>query len=75
MQSSIAKEFQKSFFQDWDLQFVGILILSIFFEATLVFILAQRPVDIYTEKEIARIQERYVNFVLKEKVKKEPLLL
>jgi TonB family protein len=68
---NIVKEFQKSFFQDWDKQFVTILFLSIFAEAVFVFIMARRPVDIYSEQEISRIQERYVNFILKEELIKE----
>ncbi len=64
-------EFQKSFFEGWDNQFIAILLLSIFIEAVVVFIMARRPVDVYSEREISRIQEQYVNFVLKEDVKKE----
>jgi TonB family protein len=71
LNTNFVKEFQKSFFQDWDKQFVTILFLSIFVEAVIIFIVASRPVDIYSEQEISRIQERYVNFVLKEELIKE----
>jgi len=68
-----AREFQKSFFEGWDKQFIAILCLSIFIEAVVVFIMTRHPVDIYSEREITRIQEQYVNFVLKEDVKKEEI--
>ena len=35
--------------------------------------MTRHPVDIYSEREISRIQEQYVNFVLKEDVKKEDI--
>jgi TonB family protein len=68
---NIAREFQKSFFQEWDKQFVTILFLSLFVEAVFVFIIASRPVDVDSEQGMSRIQERYVNFVLKEELIKE----
>ncbi len=68
-----ARKFQKSFFEGWDRQFITILLLSIFIEAIVVFIMTRHPVDVYSEREISRIQEQYVNFVLNEDVKKEEI--
>lgn len=64
-----AESFRKSMFTDWDWNFMGILFICIFIEAVIVYILAGRPVPEYSEKEIARIQERFASFVLKTEVR------
>ncbi|MBN2030139.1 AgmX/PglI C-terminal domain-containing protein [bacterium] len=66
LEQRIAREFRKSFFQDWDKQFITILFFSLLIEIVVVVYLSRRPVPEYSEKEIARIQERFANFVLGE---------
>lgn len=67
----ISMEFRKPFFRDWDRRFLIILFISLTVESLLVFLLARRPIAEYSEKEIANIQERFANFVLKAAVRKE----
>ncbi len=62
----IAREFRKSFFQDWDKEFFIILCFSLLIEIVVIIFLSSQPVPEYSEKEIARIQERFANFVLGE---------
>ena len=71
LEQQFSKEFQKSFFQDLDRRFLLILFLSLFAEALIVFVLAQRPIPEYSEREIARIQERFASFILREPVRRE----
>jgi len=66
VEESIADDFRKSFFMDWDWRFLAILFICVFIEGVVVYILAQRPVPEYSAREIARIQERFANFVLGE---------
>ncbi len=68
LEQKIAREFRKSFFHDWDKEFFIILCLSLLVEFVVVVFLSRRPVPEYSEKEIARIQERFANFVLGETV-------
>ena len=65
----VVVSFRKSMFTDWDWNFMGILFICIFIEAVVVYILAGRPVPEYSEKEIAKIQERFASFVLKTEVR------
>ena len=67
--AGVTAQFRKSVFTDWDWNFMGILFICIFIEAVVVYILAGRPVPEYSEKEIARIQERFASFVLKTEVR------
>lgn len=62
--SDVSGFFKKSPFEDLDKVFWIALAAAIFVEALIVFVMASRPADIYSEKEIARIQERFANFIL-----------
>jgi len=68
LEQRIAREFRKSFFQDWDGQFFIILGFTLLIEIVVVFFLSRQPIPEYSEKEITRIQERFANFVLGEEV-------
>ena len=65
---AVLGDFRKPFFKDWDPRFITILILSLVFETTLVVYLASRPAPEYSERDIARVQERFANFILGEAV-------
>jgi len=72
---NIAKEFQRSFFSEWDRTFVSIFFVALIFEFTIVYFLAQQPISQYSQKDIKRIQERFAKFVLKaEPVKSEDVM-
>ena len=63
----ITREFQKSFIRDWDKNFGLILLLVILVEILFVAILAWQPVSPVSEKERARIEERYVRLLMPDK--------
>ncbi|HHS14004.1 MAG TPA: TonB family protein [bacterium] len=63
--SALMREFRRPFF-NLDTRFLVILLLAIFVESVFVIIMMNRPVSEYSDKEIARIQERFANFVLRE---------
>jgi len=71
LEQRIVSEFRKPFFQDWDRRFFVILFLTLLIEAVGVVLLSRQPVEVYSEKEIARIQERFVYFILGETSRKE----
>jgi TonB family protein len=71
LDQKIAREFQKPLFQDLDKRFTGILFGSLIVETVFVILLAVRPIPEYTDKDIARIQERFANFILHETPVKE----
>jgi len=58
------KYFKKSFFQYWDKKFMLILSIAILIEAICVSILAMKPVEKYSEKEIKKIQDQFASFIL-----------
>ncbi|MFH1942484.1 MAG: AgmX/PglI C-terminal domain-containing protein [bacterium] len=62
--------FRKSLFRDWDRTFLATLFLSLFIEGVIVYIMASRPVVEFSERDIARVQERFANFVLGEPVRR-----
>ena len=64
-------DFYKPFYRGWDPKFLMILVLSLIIESVVVTILANRPVPDYSAEEIARIQERFANFVLGESVARQ----
>ncbi len=66
LNNALEKQFAKSFFENLDIRFIVILCCSLLLQAILVLYLSQKPVDTYTEKEIARMQERFATFVLRE---------
>ena len=63
----ITREFQKSFIRDWDKNFGLILLLVILLEVLFVAVLAWQPVSPVSEKERARIEERYVRLLMPDK--------
>lgn len=63
---NISREYQKTLFQDWDWQFIILFIVCIVLETLVVFFLSRRPVEEYSDREIARIQERFASFILDE---------
>lgn len=63
---TIAAEYQKPFFRGFDTRFFLILVGALLLETVSVLILARQPVEEYSDKEIARLQERFANFVLGE---------
>lgn len=62
---AVMREFRRPFFRV-DTRFLLILLLAIFVESVVVVIMINRPAPEYSEKEIARIQERFANFVLRD---------
>lgn len=67
----IVQEFQKPFFQKWDIDFIRILILTLVLEGVMIILLASQPVPVHSEKDITRIQERFANFILEESVRQD----
>jgi TonB family protein len=63
----IVREFQKSFIRDWDKNFALILLLVVLVEVLFVTILAWQPVPPVSEKERARIEERFVRLLMPDK--------
>ena len=63
---NFSREFKKPLFHDLDRRFLTIFFCSIVFEIVVVFLLARRPVPEYSDREIAKIQERFAQFVLGE---------
>jgi len=61
--------FRKSLYQYLDKNFLIIFLISILVEAIAVSILAMKPVETYSEKEIQKIQEQFATFILD----KEPI--
>jgi len=59
--------FKKSFYQYWDKNFLVIFLIAILVEAIVVSILAMKPVEKYSEKEIKKIQEQFATFILEKK--------
>jgi len=59
-------EFQKKIFSDLDKRFILILFCCLIVESLIVFSLSRQPVAEFSQKEIARIQERFAQFILKE---------
>ena len=64
LQQRINKEFKKPFFRDWDKRFLIAFFFSLFVEVIVVTIMAKRPVQEYSEKDIGKIQEQFASFVL-----------
>lgn len=64
--SELARIFKRPLFQDVSRLFFFALIGAIIGEVLLVIIMARRPADVYSDKEIARIQERFAQFILEE---------
>jgi len=64
--SEVARVFKRPLFQEVSRLFFFALIGAIIGEALIVTIMARRPSDVYSDKEIARIQERFAKFILKE---------
>lgn len=62
----IVDEFKRPFWGELDQRFIITVLICIILEAVVVFFLANRPVPEVSEKEIARIQERFANLVLGE---------
>lgn len=71
LEQRIARDFRKSLFTDWDRRFGIILLVTLLFEVIVVALLAQRPLPEYSEREIARIQERFANFILDEAIRQD----
>lgn len=71
LEQRIARDYRKPLFTDWDRRFGIILLVTLLFEVVVVALLAQRPLPEYSEKEIARIQERFANFILEEAFRQE----
>ena len=72
MQSSsniLTGNFQKSWFDGFDPRFFAILICALLVESLVVIMMTRQPVEVYSEKEIARLQEHFANFVLGEPAK------
>ncbi len=61
----LAREYRKALFSDWDRRFSAILFVTLCFEIMIVTWQVRRPIPEYSEREIANIQERFANFVLK----------
>ncbi len=61
------KYFKKSFSQYWDKNFLVIFLIALLIEAIAVSILAMKPVERYSEKEIKKIQEQFATFILDKK--------
>lgn len=64
--SDMTRFYRKSPFDDLDKIFWFALVGAILIESAIVFVMARRPVDEYSEKEIAQIQERFANFILEQ---------
>jgi TonB family protein len=62
--SEVASAFKRPLFQDVSRLFFFAFLGAILFEASIVFVMARRPADVYSDKEIARIQERFAQFIL-----------
>lgn len=62
--ADVARAFKRPLLQDVSRLFFYALAGAIMGEALIVFIMARRPADIYSDKEIARIQERFAQFIL-----------
>ena len=71
LQDLASREYRRPLLKSMDRRFVIILLLSILVESTLVLWLSSRPVDDYSEKEIAHIREQFANFILDEREKSE----
>jgi TonB family protein len=71
VEKQISKEFSKPLFSDLDFRFIIIFIVCIVIEVIIVTTMARKPVEDYSEREIALIQERFANFILEKKVRKE----
>lgn len=67
VQNTLSKKYQKSLFQEWDWRFLIIFLSCIVLESFIVFIMSRRPVEEYSDWEIAQIQERFASFILDEK--------
>lgn len=65
----IQKEFSRPLLKNLDRQFTFVLGLTLLLEAIFVIIMAQRPVEEYSQAEIARIQEQFANFIMGEEQK------
>lgn len=61
--------FKQSFWQRFDKNFLLILLVTIVVEMIFVSILAMKPVEQYSEKEIKKIQQQFASFILE----KEPM--
>lgn len=64
--SELARTFKRPLFQDVSRLFFFALLGAILFETLIVIVMARRPADEYSEKEIAQIQERFARFILEE---------
>jgi TonB family protein len=62
----IAREFRKPFFRDWDRNFNILLFICLFIEMLVVSIVSHNSGPEYSDREIARLQERFASFVLGE---------
>ncbi|HDQ45600.1 MAG TPA: energy transducer TonB [bacterium] len=71
--TDFSRFFRKTPFGDLDRIFWVALIAAILLESLLVFWMAGRHVDAYSEKEIARIQERFASFILQQEARQEVL--
>jgi len=74
MQSStniLTGSYQKSWFDGFDLRFFLILLGAILLESLVVVLMTQQPVEVYSEKEIARLQAHFASFVLGETARPE----
>ena len=65
-QTRMHKEFKRPLLRNWDWQFTFILSLTLIFEVIFISVMARRPIEEYTQAEIARIQEQFANFIMAE---------
>lgn len=66
LQRKLYQEFQRPVFQNWDWQLLFICLATLLFEAVFVVFMARRPVEEYSQAEIARIQEQFASFIMAE---------
>ena len=65
------RDFQKTLFSDLDKQFLLILFCCLLVESLVVFALTRQPIAEFSQKEIAQIQERFAQFILKDNKSEE----
>lgn len=60
------REFKRPVLRNWDWHFTIILSLTVLCEVVLITIMARKPIEEYSQAEIARIQEQFANFIMAE---------